>query len=73
MKSIRPLPRRALRKWEVAQILGISNPIVDRLIAAGQLRAIKPTPNSVRVLPEDLETFIANHATIPASPAYATV
>jgi excisionase family DNA binding protein len=73
MKSIRPLPRRALRKWEVAQILGISNPIVDRLIAAGQLRAIKPTPNSVRVLPEDLEIFIANHATIPARPAYATV
>jgi excisionase family DNA binding protein len=68
MKPLVSLPRPALRKAQVARILGVCEPIVYRLIREGRLRAFRPTPSSIRILPSDLEDFIAAHATIPSGP-----
>jgi excisionase family DNA binding protein len=65
MKHFASLPRAALRKSEAARILGISVPTIDWLIREQRLRAFKPTPNTVRILWSDLETFIAQTATTP--------
>jgi excisionase family DNA binding protein len=63
---IKPLPRAALRKTQAARRLGVCDPIVDRLIREKRLRAFRPTPDCVRILPEDLEAYIEATATIPA-------
>jgi excisionase family DNA binding protein len=63
MKPLVCLPKRALRKKEAALILGVSEPTLDKIIAAGRLRAFRPTDSSVRVLPEDLQNFIDSCAT----------
>jgi hypothetical protein len=73
MKAPVSLPRPALRKSQVARILGICEPLVADLIVKGHLRAFKPTPDTVRVLPSDLEDFIAARANIPPKPFSAFV
>jgi hypothetical protein len=72
MKAPVILPRPALRKSQVAHILGVCEPIVAELIYNGHLRAFKPTPDTVRVLPSDLEDFISARATIPPKPPFST-
>jgi excisionase family DNA binding protein len=73
MKAPVSLPRPALRKSQAARILGVCEPIVDRLIRDGHLRAFRPTPDCVRILPGDLEAFIEAKATIPAKETYHVV
>jgi excisionase family DNA binding protein len=73
MKLIAGLPRRALKKREAAIILGVSTVTLDKLIREGRLRAFRPTETSLRIMPEDLERFIAENATIPDKPLFATV
>jgi excisionase family DNA binding protein len=58
------LPKRALKKREAARILGISEVTLDKIIRAQRLRAFRPTPASVRILPADLEAFIASNSTM---------
>jgi excisionase family DNA binding protein len=72
MKAV-SLPRPALRKTQAARILGVCDPIVDRLIREKRLRAFYPTPGTVRILPSDLEAFIAENATCPAKDSYAVI
>jgi excisionase family DNA binding protein len=67
------LPRPALRKAQAARILGVCDPIVDRLIREKRLRAFYPTPGTVRILAEDLDRFIADNATCPAKDAYSVL
>jgi excisionase family DNA binding protein len=67
------LPRRALKKREAALILGVSEPTVVKLVREKRLRAFWVTENSLRVLPSDLDQFIAENATIPTKPTYATI
>jgi excisionase family DNA binding protein len=73
MKLIAGLPRRALKKREAAIILGVSEPTIDKIIREGKLRAFRPTETSLRIMPDDLEAFIAENATIPAKPLLAAV
>jgi excisionase family DNA binding protein len=44
---------------EVASELGISRRSVERLIVAGRLRVIHPTPGSTRVEARELAAYIA--------------
>lgn len=43
---------------EVAQALGVSRMTVYRLIRAGRLRRVYPTPRSARITRESLEAFL---------------
>jgi len=71
VKQLACLPRRALKKREAAIILGISTVTLDKLVREGRLRAFRPTETSLRIMPDDLERFIASCATIPARETYA--
>lgn len=43
---------------EVAQALGVSRMTVYRLIRAGRLKRVYPTPRSARITRESLEAFL---------------
>jgi hypothetical protein len=73
MKKLTPLVRRALTKAEVCARIRVSSPIFDRIVRERKLRVFYPTPHALRVLPEDLETFIAEHATISPKTSFATL
>jgi len=65
MQKIRVLPRRPYSKAEAAERLGVSDPTVQKLINSGRLRAIRISETCVRILHEDLETFLNANATVP--------
>jgi excisionase family DNA binding protein len=67
MQPLRVLPRRALSKGETAEVLGVAESTVDRLIKEKRLRAIKLSNTCTRILLRDLEDFLAAHATIQIS------
>jgi excisionase family DNA binding protein len=67
MQQIRVLPRRALKKSEAAELLGIVESTIDRMIKEKRLRAIQLSPGCTRILLRDLEEFLAAHATIQIS------
>jgi excisionase family DNA binding protein len=60
------LPKRALTKGQAAITLGVSEPTLVKLVREKRLRAVWVTETSLRILPEDLDTFIAENATCPA-------
>jgi excisionase family DNA binding protein len=53
-----------LKAVEVARILQISRTAAYRLIASGDLPGIRFAGKTVRVRPQDLEKFIADHPII---------
>jgi excisionase family DNA binding protein len=57
------LERPALDKAEVARLLNVGEPTVDNYIRLGNLRAIKLSARCIRILPADLERFLAERAT----------
>ena len=67
------LPKRALTKSQAAITLGVSEPTVVKLVREKRLRAFWVTETSLRFLPEDLDRFIAENATIPAKEAYVVM
>jgi excisionase family DNA binding protein len=62
-QSLAVLPRPAFKKREAARILNVSEVTLDKIIRDEGLRAFRPTPTSVRILPDDLQEFINAHAT----------
>jgi len=65
MQQPRILQRPALSKREAAELLGITQPTIDKLIKRGQLRAIRLSSSTVRILFQDLEDFLLANQTIP--------
>lgn len=51
---------RALRLDEVAERLDVSRRTVERLIAAGRIRVIHPSPGRVRVERRELDAYMAS-------------
>ena len=56
-----------LRIPQVAERVGVSARSIHRLIASGELRAVKIGQRSTRIRTEDLETFIAKAPSRSAS------
>ena len=55
-----------LTKRQAAQLLQCTNRYVERQVAAGRLRACKPTGKFVRIRRQDLDTFLMSGASIAA-------
>jgi excisionase family DNA binding protein len=53
-----------LTKAEAAQFLRCTSRYIERMVAAGRLRACKPTGKLWRVRRSDLEAFLESGATI---------
>jgi excisionase family DNA binding protein len=73
MKRPALLPKRALRKSEVAWVLGISEPTIKKLVDEGRLRAVRLSETTLRFLPDDLEAFIRAHETTPKKDPFLTI
>lgn len=54
-----PMFRRGFKKRELSTILGCSVRAVDRLIAAGELKAHKLNARHIIILGDDFEAFLA--------------
>src|SRR5262249_25898323 len=56
-----------LTKQETAQRLKSTIRYIERMIATGRLKALKPTGKMVRIRQRDLDTFLESGATIGAA------
>lgn len=53
-----PEQRALLRKSEVEQRLNVSKRTVDRLIAAGQLEAVRLTTRTTRIYADSVDAYL---------------
>jgi excisionase family DNA binding protein len=53
-----------LTKVQAAQLLGCTTRFLERAVAKGRLKALKPTAKFWRVRQSDLDKFLENGATI---------
>lgn len=44
---------------QVARELAVSRRTVERLVAAGRIRVVRPSPGTVRVEPKELAAYLA--------------
>ena len=65
MERLHVMPRPALSKAEAAELLGIAQQTVNKLIKKGKLRAIQIATGTIRILFQDFEDFLCAHQTIP--------
>lgn len=62
--KLKILPKPALTKQQVGNLLGLGSATIENYIRQGHLRAIRFNSCTTRILPEDLDRFLVERATI---------